>query len=39
MKLCMAEKACKLDNHVANVKVVQYTEQWELKNLNEGKTK
>lgn len=38
-KLCMGERAFKLDKHVGKVKVVQYTEQWELKNLTEGKRK
>lgn len=30
--LCMGERAFKLDEHLGKVRVVQYTEQWELKN-------
>lgn len=37
--LCMEEKEFKLDERLGKVRVVQYTEQWELKNLTEGKRK
>jgi len=39
LKLYMKERAFKLDKYVAKIKAVQYTEQWELKKLNEGKGK
>lgn len=35
----MEEREFKLDEHLGKVRVVQYTEQLELKNLSEGKRK